>query len=36
MNEISFLLGYSEETNFARAFKRWTGMSPSQYRNNNS
>ena len=36
VNEISFLLGYSEETNFARAFKRWTGMSPSEYRNNNS
>ncbi|MGB2288024.1 MAG: helix-turn-helix domain-containing protein [Porticoccaceae bacterium] len=36
VNEISFLLGYSEETNFARAFKRWTGMSPSEYRNNSS
>jgi AraC-like DNA-binding protein len=36
VNEISFLLGYSEEINFARAFKRWTGMNPSKYRNSNS
>ena len=32
MNEITFLLGFSEPGNFSRAFKRWTGLSPSQYR----
>jgi AraC-like DNA-binding protein len=30
--EIAFLLGYSEVTAFNRAFKRWAGASPSQYR----
>jgi AraC-like DNA-binding protein len=30
--EIAFLLGYSEVSAFNRAFKRWTGSSPSQYR----
>jgi AraC-like DNA-binding protein len=32
VNEITFLLGFSEPANFSRAFKRWTGVSPSQYR----
>jgi AraC-like DNA-binding protein len=31
-NEIGFLLGFSEPGNFSRAFKRWYGKSPSQYR----
>ena len=31
-NEIAFLLGFSEPSNFSRAFKRWYGKSPSQYR----
>jgi AraC-like DNA-binding protein len=30
--EIAFLLGYSEPSTFFRAFRRWTGMSPLQYR----
>ena len=30
--EIAFLLGYSEVSAFNRAFKRWTGSSPSRYR----
>ena len=34
LNEISFLLGFSEISSFSRAFKRWTGASPSAYRNN--
>ncbi len=33
MIEITFLLGYSEQANFTRAFKRWTGQSPSEFRN---
>ena len=31
-NEVGFLLGFSEPGNFSRAFKRWYGKSPSQYR----
>jgi AraC-like DNA-binding protein len=30
--EISYLLGFSEMSAFSRAFKRWTGKSPSTYR----
>ena len=30
--EISYLLGYSEQSNFNRAFKRWTGTSPHRHR----
>lgn len=32
INEITYLLGFSEPGNFSRAFKRWTGNSPSEYR----
>lgn len=32
ISEITYLLGFSDTSNFARAFKRWTGQSPSQYR----
>lgn len=32
INEISYLLGFSEPSNFSRAFKRWTGASPREYR----
>jgi AraC-like DNA-binding protein len=31
-NEIAFLLGFAEPGNFSRAFKRWYGKSPSQFR----
>ncbi len=30
--EITFLLGYSEPSAFNRAFRRWTGQTPSQFR----
>src|SRR5690606_29441295 len=33
LTEISYLLGFSEQANFTRAFKRWKGVSPSDYRN---
>jgi AraC-like DNA-binding protein len=32
LTEIAFLLGYSEVSAFNRAFKRWTGSTPSSYR----
>lgn len=33
LSEVAFLLGFSELSSFSRAFKRWTGKSPRQYRN---
>jgi AraC-like DNA-binding protein len=32
LGEVAFLLGYSELSAFLRAFKRWTGVSASEYR----
>jgi AraC-like DNA-binding protein len=32
LTQIAFLLGYSEASSFNHAFKRWTGMTPLQYR----
>ena len=34
--EISLILGYSEQSVFARAFKKWTGETPLRFRKNNS
>jgi AraC-like DNA-binding protein len=31
--EVSWMLGYNELSNFYRAFKRWTGMTPNEFRN---
>ncbi|MFU5003740.1 AraC family transcriptional regulator [Pseudomonas paraeruginosa] len=32
LGEVSWLLGYSEHSAFTRAFRRWTGQSPQQWR----
>lgn len=32
-NEISYLIGYADVSSFSRAFKKWTGKTISQYRN---
>lgn len=32
MTEICFLLGFHDASNFSKAFKRWTGVTPSEYR----
>jgi AraC-like DNA-binding protein len=30
---VAELLGYQDPANFTRAFRQWTGQTPSQYRN---
>ena len=32
VNEIAYMLGFSDCSNFARSFRRWMGTSPSEYR----
>jgi AraC-like DNA-binding protein len=32
LTQVAFLLGYSEVSAFNRAFKRWTGLTPTHYR----
>lgn len=32
VTEIAYRLGFSDTSNFGRAFRRWTGQSPSDYR----
>jgi AraC-like DNA-binding protein len=34
MGDIAFLLGFSEQSAFSRAFKKWTGTSPIKFREN--
>ena len=34
VQEIAYLLGYSDPSNFGRAFKKWNGVSPVEYKNN--
>lgn len=32
LQEVAFLLGFSDQSNFSRAFRRWTGKSPKAWR----
>ncbi len=32
LQEVAFLLGFSDQSNFSRAFRRWTGASPKDWR----
>ncbi len=32
LSEVAFLTGFSEQSAFSRAFKRWTGQTPAAYR----
>lgn len=34
ISEVAFLVGFSELSAFHRAFKRWTGLTPAQFRSN--
>lgn len=32
ISEVAYLMGFSDSSNFSRSFKRWTGMSPKEFR----
>jgi AraC-like DNA-binding protein len=32
IDDVAFLLGYSEPSAFYRSFKRWTGQTPQEFR----
>jgi AraC-like DNA-binding protein len=31
LSQVAYMLGFSDQSNFSRAFKRWTGRSPREY-----
>ncbi len=33
LSEVAWLLGFGDTDSLSRAFKRWTGLTPEQYRN---
>ncbi|MBD0889179.1 helix-turn-helix domain-containing protein [Lactobacillus gasseri] len=33
-DEIAYLVGYTETSSFLRAFKKWTGQTVNQFKNN--
>ena len=35
VTDVAYLLGFSDQSNFARSFRRWTGLTPSKYRASN-
>ncbi|MGL1922204.1 MAG: AraC family transcriptional regulator [Hyphomicrobiales bacterium] len=34
INEVAYLVGFSEPAAFSRAFKRWTGQNPQEFKSN--
>jgi AraC-like DNA-binding protein len=32
LTDVCYLLGFSDQSNFTKAFKRWTGETPTRYR----
>ncbi|WP_026374707.1 AraC family transcriptional regulator [Aestuariibacter salexigens] len=36
IKQLAYLLGYADVANFRRAFKRWSGLSPQEFRKNHS
>jgi AraC-like DNA-binding protein len=34
LSQVAYLLGFSDQSNFSRAFRRWTGHSPGNYSRN--